>query len=147
MGHYRRDLIANRVTWSDELPGIYGLTPQEGPIDMAMGSEMIHPRGREHVFRAAQESVRSGMHSEAEHRVVRAHHLRRLSIPLCSVVVRRSLGSVGSRIKLQQTNGGRHENQGIRKGCYVACEALLLYIEFSQLELQQAHIHDIACNP
>jgi PAS domain S-box-containing protein len=32
MGHYYWDLIANRVTWSDELYRIYGLTPQEGPI-------------------------------------------------------------------------------------------------------------------
>src|SRR5579872_934817 len=71
MGHYYWDLIANRVIWSDELYRIYGLTPQEGPIDMAMVSEMIHPDDREHVFRAAEESVRSGVHSEAEHRVVR----------------------------------------------------------------------------
>ncbi len=71
MGHYYWDLIANRVTWSDELYRIYSLTPQEGPIDMAMVSEMIHPDDREHVFRAAEESVRSGVHSEAEHRVVR----------------------------------------------------------------------------
>jgi PAS domain S-box-containing protein len=71
MGHYYWDLIANRVTWSDELYRIYGLTPQEGPIDMAMVSEMIHPDDREHVFRAAEEAVRSGVHTEAEHRVVR----------------------------------------------------------------------------
>jgi len=71
MGHYYWDLVANRVIWSDELYRIYGLTPQEGPIDMAMVSEMIHPDDREHVFRAAEESVRSGVHSEAEHRVVR----------------------------------------------------------------------------
>ena len=71
MGHYYWDLIANRVTWSDELYRIYGLTPQEGPIDMTMVREMIHPDDREHVFRAAEEAVRSGVHSEAEHRVVR----------------------------------------------------------------------------
>jgi PAS domain S-box-containing protein len=71
MGHYYWDLIANRVTWSDELYRVYGLTPQEGPIDMAMVSEMIHPDDREHVFRAAGEAVRSGVHTEAEHRVVR----------------------------------------------------------------------------
>jgi PAS domain S-box-containing protein len=71
MGHYYWDLIANRVTWSDELYRIYGLTPQEGPINMAMVREMIHPDDREHVFRAAEEAVRSGVHSEAEHRVVR----------------------------------------------------------------------------
>jgi PAS domain S-box-containing protein len=71
MGHYYWDLIANRVTWSDELYRIYGLTPQEGPIDMAMVREMMHPDDRDHVFRAAEETVRSGVHSEAEHRVIR----------------------------------------------------------------------------
>jgi PAS domain S-box-containing protein len=71
IGHYYWDLIANRVTWSDELYRIYGLTPQEGPIDMAMVREMIHPDDREDVFRAAEEAVRSGVHTEAEHRVVR----------------------------------------------------------------------------
>jgi len=71
MGHYYWNLIANRVTWSDELYRIYGLTPQEGPIDMAMVREMIHPDDREHVFKEAEEAVHSGVHTEAEHRVVR----------------------------------------------------------------------------
>ena len=71
MGHYYWDLIANRVTWSDELYRLYGLTPQEGPIDMAMVQEMIHPDDRELVFRAAEEAVRNGVHTEAEHRVIR----------------------------------------------------------------------------
>ena len=71
IGHYEWNLIANRVTWSDELYRIYGLCPQEGPIDMAMVSEMIHPEDREHVFRSAEEAIRSGVHTEAEHRVVR----------------------------------------------------------------------------
>jgi len=71
MGHYYWDLIANRVTWSDELYRIYGLTPREAPIDMAMVREMMHPDDRDHVFKAAEEAVRSGVHSEAEHRVVR----------------------------------------------------------------------------
>ena len=71
MGHYYWDLVANRVTWSDELYRIYGLTPQKGPIDMVMVREMIHPDDRDHVFREAEEAVRSGVHTEAEHRVVR----------------------------------------------------------------------------
>jgi PAS domain S-box-containing protein len=71
MGHYYWDLIANRVTWSDELYRIYGLTPREGPIDMAMVREMMHPDDRDHVFQAVEETVRSGVHSEAEHRVIR----------------------------------------------------------------------------
>jgi PAS domain S-box-containing protein len=71
IGHYEWNLIANRVTWSDELYRIYGLHPQDGPIDMAMVRDMIHPNDRERVFRAAEEAVLSGPHTEAEHRVVR----------------------------------------------------------------------------
>jgi PAS domain S-box-containing protein len=71
IGHYEWNLIANRVTWSDELYRIYGLTPQEGPVDLAIVREMIHPDDRERVFRAAEDAVREGIHTEAEHRVVR----------------------------------------------------------------------------
>jgi PAS domain S-box-containing protein len=71
MGHYYWDLSANRVIWSDELYRIYGLPPQEAPIDMAMVRELIHPDDREHVFRSAEEAIHRGVHTEAEHRIVR----------------------------------------------------------------------------
>ena len=71
LGHYYWDLVANRVTWSDELYRIYGLTPQEGPVDMATVREMIHPDDRDHVFWVAEEAVRNGTPAETEHRVVR----------------------------------------------------------------------------
>src|SRR5260370_20133666 len=71
IGHFYSDLIANRVTWSDELYRIYGLTPREGSIDRAMVREMIHPDDRDHVIRTAEEAVRDGGHTEVEHRIVR----------------------------------------------------------------------------
>jgi PAS domain S-box-containing protein len=71
MGHYYWDLDANRVIWSDELYRIYGLTPQPGPIDMAMVREMMHPDDQERVFRTAEEAIRGQVQTEAEHRVVR----------------------------------------------------------------------------
>jgi PAS domain-containing protein len=61
VGHYYWNLIENRVIWSEELYRIYGLSPQKGPIDMAMVREMIHPEDREFVFRTAEEAL----HSEA----------------------------------------------------------------------------------
>jgi PAS domain S-box-containing protein len=70
IGHYEWNLVANRVTWSAELYRIYGLPPQEGSIDMEMVREMMHPDDREHIFGAAEEVVRSGVHAAAEHRVV-----------------------------------------------------------------------------
>jgi PAS domain S-box-containing protein len=71
VGHYYWNLVTNRVTWSDELYRIYGLSPQEGPIDMAIIREMIHPEDREFVFRAAEEALRSEGRPDAEHRVLR----------------------------------------------------------------------------
>jgi PAS domain S-box-containing protein len=71
MGYYEWNLITGRVTWSAELCRIYGLSPQDGPIDMALVSEMIHPDDRERVFRESEEAVRSGVPAEAEHRVIR----------------------------------------------------------------------------
>jgi len=71
IGYYEWNLTTGRVSWSDELYRIYGLSPQEGPIDMAMVSEMIHPDDRSRVFRDAEEAARSGVPAATEHRVVR----------------------------------------------------------------------------
>src|ERR1700739_2139574 len=71
VGHYYWNLTSNRVVWSDELYRIYGLSPQEGPIDMAMVREMILPEDRDFVFRTAEESLQTEVRPDIEHRVVR----------------------------------------------------------------------------
>ena len=71
VGHYYWNLIENRVIWSDELYRIYGLSPQKGPIDMAICREMIHPEDRDFVFRSAEEALHSEARTDIEHRVVR----------------------------------------------------------------------------
>src|SRR6202047_94792 len=71
VGYYYWNLIENRVIWSDELYRIYGLSPQKGPIDMAICREMIHPEDREFVFRTAEEALHSEARPNIEHRVVR----------------------------------------------------------------------------
>jgi PAS domain S-box-containing protein len=71
VGHYYWNLMENRVIWSDEVYRIYGLSPQKGPIDMAMCREMIHPEDREFVFRTAEEALHSEAQPDIEHRVVR----------------------------------------------------------------------------
>jgi len=71
VGHYSWNLVENRVIWSDEVYRIYGLDSQQGPIDLAKVSEMIHPEDRELVFRAAEEALQSKVPADIEHRVVR----------------------------------------------------------------------------
>ena len=69
VGHWEWDLETGVVVWSAETYRIYGLTPQEGPIDLGTIREMIHPEDREYVFRTAEEAIRGGIRPDAEHRI------------------------------------------------------------------------------
>src|SRR4029077_11073518 len=71
VGYWVWDLQTNRVIWSDETYRIFGLTPQEGLIDLDKVREMIHSDDREAVFRTAAEAVRSGARADCEHRLFR----------------------------------------------------------------------------
>ena len=71
VGHWEWDLTSNRVIWSDETYRIYGLQPQELPIDIALVRRLIHPEDLDFVFRLAEEAVRGGLRTDVEHRIVR----------------------------------------------------------------------------
>ncbi len=71
VGHWVWDLTSNRVIWSDETYRIYGLRPQEYPIDIAVVRKMIHPEDLEFVFRVSEEAIRGGLRTDVEHRIIR----------------------------------------------------------------------------
>jgi PAS domain S-box-containing protein len=71
LGYWEWDLATDRVTWADETCRIYGLQPQEHPIQLAEMREMVHPEDREFVFRTAEEALRGGVRPDVEHRIVR----------------------------------------------------------------------------
>jgi formate hydrogenlyase transcriptional activator len=71
VGYWEWDLRTDHVTWSDETYRIYGLRPQEPPIELAKVRESIHPEDREFVFRKAAEAVQNEVRADAEHRIVR----------------------------------------------------------------------------
>jgi PAS domain S-box-containing protein len=71
IGYWVWDFETNRVIFSDENYRIFGLSPKEGPIDLATVREMIFPEDREHVFRTADEAIRSGTRADCEHRLIR----------------------------------------------------------------------------
>jgi len=71
IGHYEFNPLENQVTWSAELCRIWGLSPVNGPIDMAVVFEMVHPEDREYAARAVEEILRSGTYLKYEHRIVR----------------------------------------------------------------------------
>src|SRR6201987_5940697 len=71
VGYWVWDLETNRLIWSDQTYRIFGLTPQEGLIDLNKVREMIHPDDRETVFRTAEEAIRAGTRADCEHRLFR----------------------------------------------------------------------------
>jgi len=71
VGYWEWDVTSNRVTWSDETYRIYGLQPQEHPIDITVLRKMIHPDDLEFVFRVAEEAIRGGLRTDVEHRIIR----------------------------------------------------------------------------
>jgi PAS domain S-box-containing protein len=71
IGYWVWDLDANRVIFSDEACRIYGLTPQKGPIELAVVREMIFPEDRARVSQTAHEAIGSGTRAECEYRLLR----------------------------------------------------------------------------
>jgi PAS domain S-box-containing protein len=71
VGYWEWDLATDCLIWSDETYRIFGLRPQERPMNVDALREMILPEDRDRVFREKEQSVTSGVHHDVEHRIVR----------------------------------------------------------------------------
>ncbi|MGE5839171.1 MAG: PAS domain S-box protein, partial [Deltaproteobacteria bacterium] len=72
LGSWELDLVADRLTWSDEVYRIFGLQPQEFGATYEGFLERVHPDDRAAVDAAYSGSVREGRDSyDIEHRIVR----------------------------------------------------------------------------
>ena len=70
MGHFQWDLIANRMIFSSELHRIFESHLLEGPIDIELIREKIHPEDRVRAFQITEEAIRGGTHVDVEYRIV-----------------------------------------------------------------------------
>jgi PAS domain S-box-containing protein len=70
VGHWVWDLGNDGLTWSDETYRIFGLRPQERPMNVEAFQKMIHPEDRKFFLRATQEA-RGGASPDVEYRIVR----------------------------------------------------------------------------
>ena len=71
VGYWEWDLETDVVIWSDETYRIFGLSPQERPMDLATVQAMVHPEDRESLYRGVDEDLVAGVRPDAEFRIVR----------------------------------------------------------------------------
>src|SRR3984885_5824089 len=67
VGYWEWDPLTDRVNWSDETYRIYGLRPQERPMDLATVAEKIHPED----WKRATEAAATGVPFNVECRLFR----------------------------------------------------------------------------
>jgi PAS domain S-box-containing protein len=70
VGYWEWDLETNVVVWSDETYRIFGLKPQERPMDLAAVRGMVHPDDREALYGGVDVELDAGVHPVAEFRIV-----------------------------------------------------------------------------
>src|SRR5579863_2304124 len=70
VGYWEWDLETGEVIWSDETYRIFGLKPQERPMNLAMVREMVHPEDREALYSGVDVEIDAGIHPVAEFRIV-----------------------------------------------------------------------------
>jgi PAS domain S-box-containing protein len=68
VGYWEWDILTGRVNWSDETYRIYGMQPQERPMDIAACQEKIHPEDWQRGMEAA---LGGRARFDAECRVIR----------------------------------------------------------------------------
>src|ERR1700726_2527957 len=71
VGHWEWDLATDVVVWSDETYRIFGLSPQERPMDLATVRSMVHPEDREPLYRGVDQDLVAGERPSGEFRIVR----------------------------------------------------------------------------
>ena len=69
IGNWEWDVIANRVTWSDELCRIFGKTAQDYPRTYEAYFELVYPEDREIAQRIVQNAIGDKKPFQFEHRV------------------------------------------------------------------------------
>jgi PAS domain S-box-containing protein len=71
VGHWEWDLKTDVIVWSDETYRIFGLSPQERPMDLATVQSLVHPEDREALYGGVDEDLVGGIRPDAEFRIVR----------------------------------------------------------------------------
>src|SRR6202047_3019926 len=71
VGHWEWDLETDVGGWPVKTYRIFGLSPQERPMDLATVRAMVHPEDRESLYQGVDEDLVAGVRPDAEFRIVR----------------------------------------------------------------------------
>ncbi len=69
LGHWTLDLISRKVSWSEEVFRIFGVSPEEGVPDLEGYFRLVHPEDRSVVFAEFDKARRNSGVLQLEHRV------------------------------------------------------------------------------
>ncbi|HTP41021.1 MAG TPA: PAS domain S-box protein, partial [Nitrospiria bacterium] len=70
IGNWNWDIPTNIITWSDEMYRIFGLEPQQGPIEYETFLSRIHPGDRDEVNGVTQTALKTHQPFDHDRRVV-----------------------------------------------------------------------------
>jgi len=85
VGYWEWDLATDCLIWSDETYRIFGLRPQERPMNVDGLRERIHPEDRDRVFREKEQMITSDVWYDVEHRILRPSGEVRVLNSTCAV--------------------------------------------------------------
>jgi len=70
IGHWRYDLADEKVTWSDQMFAIHGMTPRPGGPDLGRLLELYHPDDKGRLATLVEHAVKTGEGYELEARIL-----------------------------------------------------------------------------
>ncbi len=70
MGFFERDILANKIYWSDEVVNIFGRTPEEFSQSSDPIMDFIHPDDRQAFKHERDKAIRTGQRLNHEYRIV-----------------------------------------------------------------------------
>jgi PAS domain S-box-containing protein len=130
VGYWIWDLETNRLTWPDETYRIFGLEPQELPIDVSRFLQMVHPEDRELLAQATRDAVGGASPTDVEFRIIRPSGEVR-TVHSRGSVKRNALGSLHERF-------GTVQDITERKQAERALQVLSRDLQDSKVKLEEA---------
>ena len=117
IGSWERDLIANRIMWTEEAYRIYGLDPKTSKMDFDTLTSMWHPQDRDRILEIHEQTYRGMAFAEYEFRIIRAdgevrmiHVIRRTVYDEAGKAIR-AIGTLQDITEKKREQTAREENE------------------------------------